>query len=73
MSKPHKRQRWMCKDPGGKHQFLVEVLTAKHNGHVDLKVIQIIKGNVVEVGQILRDELFSDEYDTHLVGQDATI
>ncbi len=71
MDKAHKRQRWLCSDPSKRNVFLVEVVRAGRDGRVDVKVIQVIKGNVVTVGQTLRDEMFSPEYDQYLEGQDA--
>jgi hypothetical protein len=71
MDKAHKRQRWLCTDPSRKNVFLVEVVRAGRDGRVDVKVVQVTKGTLVTVGQVLRDEMFSPEYDKYLEGQDA--
>ena len=70
--KAKKRQRWLCSDPSNSYTIIVEVLkTRLYTDRVDLKVVQILKGNIATVGQILKDELFSKQYDKYLEGQDA--
>ena len=72
MNKIHKRQRWLCSDAAKRNIFIVEVIRAGRNGFSDLKVVQIVKGYIVNVGQILKNEIFDSKYDEYLEGQDAT-
>lgn len=71
--KPKKRQRWLCKNESASSEIIVEVLkTHLYDPYVELKVVQVFKGDIAKPGQILKNELFSEKYDTYLVGQDAS-